>query len=157
MYWLQAFVNDGVFNSTAVNVSITVSLSPLNNKEPELKFPEGIFVLVGGQQPIIFKSLSMTYDDKIVQDHRNIIWMSITIEGTPLNCGSFRINMELLKEDLICECDLEDGIRVLTRDVNNGAPLERFEEILQSVVYSTEGRCSSGTREILFQVSPFIF
>lgn len=149
---LQMWVNDGVFDSNFVFENFT--FVPQNDNEPHLTQEKSTFCFNEGATDISFRTLTLTDADEIVPSHRNIVSMSVSINGSCHNdtiCGVFQFNQSMLGTDLT-QTAVAHGIQVSSTDLQNGASIQRFQDILHSIVYTT-GRQQRAERRILFKVS----
>lgn len=132
------WVNDGLFDSNFVFENVTIV--PQNDEEPQLTLGTTTPLYVKeGTSTITLKPASLTDADEIVPSHRNIIWMSVVLCGGSYSHndnsrGVFRIDQSLLKNDLT-ESSMVNGIKVKSSDMQHGTSIERFKDILDSMVY----------------------
>ena len=105
---------------------------------------------------------AMLTDADSTPKDRNIIWMSVTLRNKQDGeKEDLKFDNTIVEhENAIAVGADDDGFRIEAIDQINGAPIELFDEVIDSIYYSNiasspvpVGEPIGGDREIVFQVS----
>ncbi|XP_062514809.1 uncharacterized protein LOC134190373 [Corticium candelabrum] len=140
-------------------IHVNVSIMPRNDQEPLLQLRESSFTYTENGLDVMLGPAMLTDADSTPKD-RNIIWMSVTLrnkqDGEKEDLKFDNTIVE--RENAITVGADDDGFRIEAIDQINGAPIELFDEVIDSIYYSNiasnpvpVGEPTGGDREILFQ------